>query len=153
MGLEIERVLGMDTHFERYMSLLFRNIVLESKVDNLQTVIEFAPGFRTKGAYSLKKLNFEGIFYVIDTNKEVLNYIEKSYQAILPSVKIVCIPCSLSESIQYLPKVVDLFISNHPIDDMILYEFLGKDAPFAFNNTQGSKGYIHESWNKLKDNS
>lgn len=144
----MEFVKDMDPYFENYMGLLFSNIVKQSKKE-INTVIEFAPGFRVKGAYSLREIDFKGTLYVLDTNEKVLEYIKYIYQIILPEASIICLKNSLRDSLKHLPKQIDLFITNHPLDDMIVYEYLGNKSKLAFDNNQDSKIYLYEIWGEI----
>lgn len=141
-------VKDMDPYFENYMGILFSNIIIQSK-KVINTAIEFAPGFRIKGAYTLKEINFKGTLYVLDTNEKVLSFIKYIYQIILPNCSIICLNYSLKDSLKYLPKKVDLFIANHPLDDMIIYEYLGDKSFLAFNNTSNSKYYLYKAWEEI----
>ena len=57
---------------------------------NNNALIKYTPMI-TKIAYALKDLGFQGNLYVIDTNTEVLEYINEKYNSILPNAKIICI--------------------------------------------------------------
>lgn len=147
----MEFVKDMDPYFENYMGLLFSKIIKKSKKE-INTAIEFAPGFRIKGAYTLRELNFKGTLYVLDTNEKVLEFIKYIYQIILPETNIICLKKSIND-LKYLPKKVDLFMANHPLDDMIIYEYLGNKSNLAFDNTVDSKKYLYNAWTEiLKEN-
>lgn len=144
----MEFVRDMDPYFENYMGLLFSNIIKQGK-NEIKTAIEFAPGFRIKGAYTLRKLNFKGTLYILDTNENVLEFIKYIYQIILPEANIICLKNSLKDSLNYLPKKIDLFMANHPLDDMIIYEYLGDNSNQAFDNTIDSKIYLYNAWGEI----
>jgi hypothetical protein len=148
----METVKNMDPYFENYMGLLFSNIIKQSKNTEIKTAVEFAPGFRIKGAYSLRKIGFKGTLYVLDTNDNVLEYIKEIYQIVLPEANIICLKNSLKDSLKYLPQEIDLFLANHPLDDMIIYEYLGNKSVSAFNNTVDSKTHLYNAWGKILEN-
>lgn len=142
-----------DTYFEKYLGRIFFRIIRKHKINNINTVIEFAPGFRYKIAYALKSLKFNGTLYIIDTNKNVLEFVKKRYQRILPGATIICINKGLVESLNDLPKRVDLFLTNHSIDDMIVAEYVGKEKlSKAFDNDDDSKQFLIDCWNELSRN-
>ena len=144
-----------DTYFEKYMARLYHRIIWKNKIKNINTVVEFAPGFKYKIAYALKRIKFNGTLYIIDINKNVLDFVYKKYSKILPNVKIILINKELLDSIKYLPKEIDLFLSNHPIDDVVISKYLDKEGiKIAFDNTIESKEFLINCWNNLskKDN-
>lgn len=139
-----------DTYFEKYMGRVFFRIIKTHKIKEVKTVVEFAPGFRYKIAYALKRMKFEGALYIIDSNKNVLNFVEKRYKRILPKANIIIVNKSLKDSIKYLPLNIDLFLTNHSIDDMIIAEHLNKEKlKKAFDNDEYSKDILIKTWNEL----
>ena len=66
-----------DDEWEWYISKLFSKIIEKISKDKIKNVVEIAPGFRYKIAYALKEINFNGKLYVIDTNTEVLKYVNE----------------------------------------------------------------------------
>src|SRR5699024_6174986 len=80
--------------------------------------------FRYKIAYALKEINFNGKLYVIDTNTEVLKYVNEKYKLLLPNVKIICINKEFKNAFNDIPEKIDLLLSNHCIDDMIISEYM-----------------------------
>ncbi|MBE6159565.1 MAG: hypothetical protein E7157_00745 [Lactobacillales bacterium] len=148
----MKKVIDYDDYFEDYMGLIYYKIINENKIKNINNVVEFAPGFRFKIAYALKRLNFTGTIYVIDSNKKVLEFVKEKYKIILPEAKIVLINKDLIDSIEFLPENIDLFLANHCIDDMIISKYLdGKKLEDAFNNTEKSKQILINCWNELKE--
>lgn len=148
----MKKVIDYDDYFEDYMGIIYYRIISENKIGNINNVVEFAPGFRFKIAYALKRINFTGTIYIIDSNKKVLEFVKEKYTTILPKAKIVLINKDLIDSIEFLPKNVDLFLANHCIDDMIISKYLvGKKLEDAFNNTNKSKQILINCWNELKE--
>lgn len=141
----------MDTYFEEYMGDLFYRIINHYNPD-IETVIELGPGFRTKIAHALSKINFKGNLYIIDINKKVIEFVKKEYKRIIPDANIICIQKSLLESIKLLPDKIDLFLSNHPLDDMMMSLYLKDSSHLAFDNTDKSKEYLYSSWKNLIKN-
>lgn len=145
-------IVDYDDYFEEYMGLIYSRIIKANKIQNIKTVIEFAPGFRYKIAYALKKVDFSGTIYIVDSNKSVLEFVGKKYKSILENANVVLIEKDLIESIDYLPSNVDLFLANHSIDDMIISKYLeDKKLEDAFNNTEKSKDILVSCWNELKE--
>lgn len=148
----MKKVIDYDDYFEEYMGLIYSRIINENKLEDITTVVEFAPGFRYKIACGLRKINFKGTIYIIDSNESVLDFVGKKYKEILPEAEVVLINKDLVDSINYLPKSVDLFLANHCIDDMIISKYLiGKKLEDAFNNTEESKQILIDCWNELKE--
>ncbi len=148
----MERIIDYDDYFENYMGLVYYHLIKASKLSNINTVVEFAPGFRWKIANGLKNINFTGTIYIIDSNKSVIDFVEEKYKEILPEATVVSINEDLINSIKYLPKNIDLFAANHAIDDMVISRYIkGKKLEDAFNNTEESKSILIKCWNELKE--
>ena len=146
----MSNIVDYDDYFEEYMGLIYSRIINENKLNNLNTVVEFAPGFRYKVAYALKNINFKGTIYIIDSNKNVLNFVTNKYKSILKDANVVGVNEDLIEAINYLPTRIDLFLANHSIDDMIISKYLeNKNLEDAFNNTDKSKDILINCWNEL----
>ena len=134
------------------MGLIYYQIINKNEIKKIKTVVEFAPGFKYKIAYGLKRINFNGTIYIIDSNKSVLEFVGQKYKSILPNAEIVLINKDLIDSIDFLPRTVDLFLANHCIDDMIISKYLvGTKLEDAFNNTDKSKQILVNCWNELKE--
>lgn len=142
---------NVDEEWEWYIGKLYTKLIKGHCDFKINTVVEFAPGFRHKIANALKDLNFEGTIYVIDSNKEALNYVKEKYEIILPKAKVICINKDLEIAIDDLPSEIDLFLANHSIDDMIIEEYLGEeDSKIAFDNTSLSKEKLLNKWDELE---
>ncbi len=109
-----------DDEWEWYIGQIFSRLIENVCQFEIKNVVELAPGFRYKIAYALKNVGFKGTLYVVDTNKEVLEYVAKKYQTLLPESKIVCVNECFENSFASLPNKIDLLLSNHCIDDMII---------------------------------
>jgi len=106
-------------------------------------------GFKYKIAKALKNINFEGELYVIEPNKKAIEFLREKYMEILPNTKIYFLSNTLEDSIEYLPKRVDLLCANHCLDDMIITEYL-KNNINIFND-KNVKEVLTEKWNKLSE--
>ena len=113
-----------DDEWEWYIGQLFSRIIKNVNKTNIKNVVEIAPGFRYKIAYALKETNFNGNLYVIDINTEVLKYVNEKYKLLLPNVKIICINKEFKNAFNDIPEKIDLLLSNHCIDDMIISEYM-----------------------------
>ena len=144
-------MIKVDEEWEWYIGKLYTKLIKAHSNFEINTVVEFAPGFRHKIANALKDLNFKGTIYVIDSNEEAMVYIKEKYETILPSSKVICINKDFEDAIEDLPKQVDLFLANHSIDDMIIEEYLDKkDRKIAFDNTEISKKTLLDKWALLE---
>ena len=140
----------VDDEWEWYIGELYTKLIKNCYKGELNTIVELAPGFKYKIANALKNVGFKGTLYVIDSNEEVLKYIYKKYSEILPNAKIVCLNKDLEESLDFLPKNIDLFLANHSIDDMIISEYLSKDQlREVFDNEEASKAKLVDKWEEL----
>lgn len=115
----------IDEEWEWYIAQLFFNIAQKSQLAP-KVVVEIGPGYRHKVAIMLSQMNFDGELYVVDNNKNVLEFVEKKYTQLLPKAKIICIHSSFEKSIDNLPKKIDLLLANHIVDDMLLENYISK---------------------------
>jgi len=113
-----------DDEWEWYIGQLFARIIQKVYRGKNEIAVEIAPGYRYKIAYALKEVDFKGDLYVIDTNKEVLDYVQEKYKNLLPEVNIICINKSFEKCFDDVPNTIDLLLSNHSIDDMIIAEYM-----------------------------
>ena len=137
-----------DDEWEWYIGQIFSRLIENICQAEVNNVVEIAPGFRYKIAYALKNINFKGTLYVIDTSKEVLEYIAEKYKTILPNSKIICINKSFEDSFADVPNKIDLLLSNHCIDDMIIAEYM---QTYYNNNLKNEnfKDMLKEAWIEL----
>lgn len=140
-----------DDEWEWYIGQLFARLIEKVHKGKIETVVELAPGFRYKIAYGLKKLDFSGYIYVIDTNLEVLEYVKDKYSELLPKANVICINSTFENCFEMIPKEFDLFLSNHSIDDMIIAEFMEK----SYTNNLGNDDFrdiLSDAWIELGKN-
>lgn len=137
-----------DDEWEWYIGQLYYRIIKNLYKDKIKTVVELAPGFRYKIAYVLKWLNFEGDLYVIDNSDDVLNYIEEKYKNMLPNAKIHLINKDFKNAKTYVPNNIDLFISNHCIDDLIIFNYYNGTYNLNENN-KITHDRLLTLWNEL----
>lgn len=143
-----------DAEWEWYIGQLYSQLIKGCYKKKINTVVELAPGFRHKIADALKKLNFDGTIYIIDSSIDVLNYVKDKYHEIIPKANIICINEQFENSFDYFPKEVDLFLSNHSIDDLIISNYANIIYSKQENNEILYNNLI-ELWDKLyldKDN-
>lgn len=141
---------NVDEEWEWYISELYTKLLKGNNKCNLDTVVELGPGFRHKIALALKNIEFKGTIYIIESNKKALDYVTNKYSEILRDANVIGINKDFVDSIDDLPKHIDLFMANHSIDDVLIEEYLNnKDKEIAFNNTKESKDKLLENWNKL----
>lgn len=133
-----------DDEWEWYIGMLFSKIINDFNLNNCKTILEIAPGFRYKIAYALKEINFNGTLYIIDSSKEVCDYVKEKYQEILPDATIITINDSLENVIKNLPKI-DLLLGNHIIDDLIIY----KEANINYKINENIQDILNLSWKNI----
>lgn len=130
--------------WEFYIGQLYANIIKSKNIDINGSVIELAPGFRYKTAYALKEINFCGDLYIIDESQDVLDYIDLKYKELLPFANIHCIHSKFKNSLNLIPDDAELFIANHVLDDLIIFNYI--------KNYNSEKDFYYEisaQWNIL----
>ena len=65
-------------------------------------------GFRYKIAYALKEIGFKGNLYVIDVNKDVLEYVMEKYKMLIPEANIICVNKTFEAAFEDIPNEFDL---------------------------------------------
>lgn len=142
----------VDDEWEWYIGELYTKLIKNCFNNDINTVVEFAPGFKYKIANVLKNIDFKGTLYIVDSNQNVLNYVFNKYSEILPDAKIICLNKDLEESVSYLPSNIDLFLANHSVDDMLISEYLDeKELKEIFDNEYGSKAKLLKKWEQLEN--
>lgn len=137
-----------DDEWEWYIGQIFSRLIEIICESNIKNVVEIAPGFRYKIAYALKNIGFTGTLYIIDTNKDVLEYVNEKYKQLLPESKIMCINKKFEDAFEDVPNEIDLLLSNHCIDDMIIAEYM---QTYYNNNLKNEnfKDMLKDAWIKL----
>lgn len=123
-----------DAEWEWYIGQLYYQLIRNLYKKKIKCVVELAPGFRHKIADALKEFNFDGTIYIIDYSKDVLNYVKNKYKEILPNAKIICVNKKFEESLDFIPNDIDLFLSNHSIDDLIISGYSNEEYNEKSNN-------------------
>ncbi len=123
-----------DEEWEWYIGQLYYQLIKNLYKKNTKCVVELAPGFRHKIADALKEFNYDGDIYVIDYSADVLDYVKNKYKEILPNANIICINKKFEESLELIPKNIDLFLSNHSIDDLIISSYSSEEYNKDSNN-------------------
>lgn len=140
-------------NYEKCMGNIFYEIINRFLHTKISSIVEFAPGFRSKISYALEKINYDGYIYIIDSNEKVLEYVKSNYSKIIPKANIITINLDLVESIKVLPTNIDLFISNHCIDDMIIGKYIEmKNLQSLFDNNSSTYESLNNYWIELDNN-
>lgn len=139
-----------DDEWEWYLGQLFGKLLKNITKNDLNTVAELAPGFRYKIAYALKEINFNGILYVIDTSNEVLNFVVEKYKTIIPNATIIPINSTFNNAHKYINNNIDLFLSNHSVDDLIIFKYMNEYEYLKDTNLKEDIYYFWEIF--LNDN-
>lgn len=137
-----------DAEWEWYIGQLYYQLIKNLHKEPINCVVELAPGFRHKIADALKEMNFAGTIYVIDYSNDVLNYVKKKYKEILPDANIICINKKFENSLNLIPNKIDLFLSNHSIDDLIISSYSNGEYSEKSNNELLFNDLL-ELWKKL----
>lgn len=118
-----------DDEWEWYLGQLISKIILDCKYNNANTILEIAPGFRYKTAYALKNINFNKKLIIVDSSKEVCDYVKEKYKEMLPDAQIIVFNENIEDAIKKIDNI-DLLIGNHIIDDIIIYKFITNNYVF-----------------------
>ena len=140
-----------DDEWEWYIGQLYYRLIKEFFISGLNNVVELAPGFRYKIAYALKEFNFSGNIYIVDSSQDVLDYVNKKYKEIIPKANIICINKKFEDCLNLLPNDIDLFLSNHSIDDLIISNYSDCEYNKESNNELLLNDLL-ELWKKLYKN-
>ena len=89
----------VDDEWEWYIGELYHKLLSSLISFKVDTAIELAPGYRYKVAYALKKMNFKGTLYIIDSNKDVCKYVYNKYSELLKDANIICIKTAINNTI------------------------------------------------------
>lgn len=137
-----------DPEWEWYIGKLYSKLINDFINYDVETVVELAPGFRHKIANALSNIEFTGTLYVIDSSKDVLDYVIEKYKEFIPNAKIITINCNFEEAIDKLPNNIDLFLTNHSIDDMIISEYSNIKYNLDINDESLNKNLL-QMWSDL----
>lgn len=146
-------IITENINYEKCMGNIFYEIINSFSFKKINSIIEFAPGFRSKISYALEKMNYDGDLYVIDSNEKVLEFIKLKYSEIIPKANVITINLNLIDSLKQLPTNIDLFLSNHCIDDMIISKYIEmKDLRNLFDNNENTYESLNKCWLQLDNN-
>lgn len=116
-------------------------------------IIEIAPGGTDKIIKGLALIKFEGKIYFVEPNKTALKLTLKKCKNLIPKAKIISINKKLKDSASLLPKSADALVSNHPLDDMIISEYVSnKEFDELFKNRDIREEVEHTKrlWKKFE---
>ncbi|NCN86793.1 hypothetical protein GW932_03090 [archaeon] len=119
-NLSIERV------WNNYIGNIWYNLFVFFNLSKEGILVEIAPGEVNKIGLGLSKYNFSGTIYLVDICKNSLKKVVRKYKYSMPHAKIIplCIP--FGECFNYLPSKIDMLVSNHPLDDLIIGKSMSK---------------------------
>lgn len=136
--------------WERYLAELFYRLFSDLNFGPLSSVVELGPGYRYKTGMLLQNIGFQGVLYVVDSNPGAVKEIVKIYQTFLPGAKIIGIDKTLRDAIDVLPAKIDLFLSNHSVDDMIISTYADPESlQRVFDGTLKESDLLGQEWAKL----
>lgn len=140
-------------NYEKCMGNIFYEIINHFFPNKISSIVEFAPGFRSKIPYALEKIDYDGDLYIIDSNEKVLEYVKSTYSKIITKANIITINLDLVDSLTVLPRNIDLFLSNHCIDDMIIGKYIEmKNLQSLFDNNSNTYESLNNCWLELNNN-
>ncbi|HII71965.1 TPA: hypothetical protein HA265_04390 [Candidatus Woesearchaeota archaeon] len=121
------------------VSELWYEILRTAEIPRDGTIIEFAPGFKSKVGRSLADYDFIGDYHLIEPNPKALEHSLAEYKRILPRATVYGHRKCLHELRigKDIPRYADALLANHALDDMVLAmgtpreeveEFFSKDS-------------------------
>ncbi|MBK9041421.1 MAG: hypothetical protein IPL83_20075 [Bdellovibrionales bacterium] len=121
-------------NWNKHIGQIWEDLFLSVSLPLNGVVIEVAPGDVPKVGIGLTNINFHGTLIIIEPEKESAKKISALYKKLLPKAQLIVMDSKLDDVINKLPKNVDLIASNHPLDDMLVGEYLGSSAFQDFFN-------------------
>jgi hypothetical protein len=104
------------------ISKVWYEILKNSRIVPEGTIIEIAPGFKSKIGLALAETEFKGEYHIIEPNISALEYSLEEYHKILPKATIYGHQKCLHEIEigKEIPSKTDILLANHALDDMVL---------------------------------
>lgn len=97
-------------------------------------MVEIAAGEVPKIGIGLAGINFRGTLILVEPEHNSAVKIYSQYRKLLPNANLTVLEFKLDDAMKLLPSSIDLVASNHPLDDMIVGEFLEDSAFQSFFN-------------------
>lgn len=104
------------------VSQLWYELLRTAKIPLNGTIVEVAPGFKSKVGRALAELDFSGDYHLIEPNRSALEHSVQEYQRILPRATIHGHQKCLQEIEigRDIPQQADALLANHALDDLVL---------------------------------
>jgi len=114
-------------------------------------VLEFASGSVPKIGLGLAKYGFKGTVHVLEPERQSLIDVTKAYRELLPNALIIGQSIKINDMEYNYFNNMDAIVSNHPLDDMIIGEYLEKEEFQNFFNDHynSSIEYTDEAWSRM----
>lgn len=106
--------------WDGYMAEIWSSILKWLDIPKDACIVEVGPGTSAKLALALAKMDFSGIFYLVEPCAGLLEKITGRCREFLPRARIHAVEATLLHSLPQLPHAPHLLASNHCLDDMIL---------------------------------
>jgi len=106
--------------WDNYISQVWVTVLSTCAFKRDGVVVEVGPGTSSKIGGALARLDFCGTLYVVDALQDVVNLLKPKYQALLPNATVKYIAEPIAMACDELPKNIDVLLSNHVFDDMII---------------------------------
>lgn len=103
------------------VGLAWADILRACELDPNGTVAEVGPGFTDKIGHGLAELRFRGTVLLIEPTASARVWACERYRTLLPAAKVIGVPAPIDASTRWSDIVVDAVVSNHVLDDMLLY--------------------------------
>ncbi len=139
--------------FEQYISVIWNDLLKHYSISKTSTIVEIAPGEKTKLGVALSMYWFTGTLYVVEPRERVMNFIVTEYKKILPEATIIWVPTIFQECSSYITSPVDAIFCNAILDDVIVsYSAKIVDFDTYYKDHFGSVEKSGETWIHIQDN-
>jgi hypothetical protein len=120
--------------------LIWKDLLQSVCLDTRATVVEVAPGYKSKIGHGLADFGFCGTIYLVEPNQHAAESVARDYIQLLPnaSVRLIQKPLDQIDRVFDIPEKIDAIVANHALDDMALrHSIREKDAEVFFNLNSG----------------
>ena len=142
-----------DEAWDRQIGAVWAQILRTHGLDPAGDVAEVGPGFTIKIGLGLQEYGFRGSLYVVEPNARVREWIVPRYRELLPSARVIPVPCRLRSAASGLPTRLNALLMNHVLDDLVLDAVTAKRRCSAIfgNMRQGApcRPEVRRAWQEL----
>jgi len=134
---------------------VWRYLLKKIKLKKDATIVELAPGFKSKIDLAAAQTDYQGTYHLIEPNDAARASVLSSYQKIIQGR--IYAHATFFQEIKReedLPEKIDLLCANHALDDIVLAKGNSQEELcefFSMNSGQKRIQKTKELWNKISD--